>query len=154
MAVYFFDSSALVKRYVQEAGSQWVGSVVDPAAGNDLHICSLTGVEVVAAVVRRQRGGTISAVDAATVCNDFRHDFANHYRVVQITANLIAAAMSLAERHALRGYDAVQLAAALEVDSRCRALGIGSLTVVSADAELNAAAAAERLTVADPAAHR
>ena len=33
MAVYFFDSSALVKRYAQETGSAWVEILTDPQAG-------------------------------------------------------------------------------------------------------------------------
>jgi hypothetical protein len=61
--------------------------------------------------------------------------------------------MILAERHALRGYDAVQLAAALELQTVLTASGLPALTLVSADAELNAAAAAEGLTVEDPNLH-
>jgi hypothetical protein len=60
--------------------------------------------------------------------------------------------MALAETHALRGYDAVQLAAALNVNSACAAAG-AVFTLVSADGELNAAARAEGLAVEDPNLH-
>jgi uncharacterized protein len=60
--------------------------------------------------------------------------------------------MGLAETHALRAYDAVQLAAAVEVNAQCAALGV-ALTLISADAALNAAAMAEGLTVDDPNSH-
>ena len=152
MAIYFFDTSALVKRYVNETGTGWVTAIVDPAAGNELWLARVTGVEVVSAIARRQRGGSIAAADAITALADFRHDLANQYLAVEITSALIAHAMTLAETHALRGYDAVQLAAALEVNGRYLALGL-SLTMVSADAELNAAATLEGLTVEDPNAH-
>ena len=33
---YFFDTSALVKRYAKEVGTAWVFSLVRPAAGNRL----------------------------------------------------------------------------------------------------------------------
>lgn len=36
MADYFFDSSALVKRYVRESGSGWVTSLFDPAVKTGL----------------------------------------------------------------------------------------------------------------------
>lgn len=36
MAILFFDSSAVVKRYVAEAGSQWIIHLASPAAGNDM----------------------------------------------------------------------------------------------------------------------
>jgi predicted nucleic acid-binding protein len=57
-------------------------------------------------------------------------------------------ASRLADSHVLRAYDAVQLAAALDIHR----LGL-SLTLLSADAELNTAAIAEGLTVDDPNNH-
>ncbi len=36
MAAYFFDSSALVKRYVIERGSTWVIRITTPAVGNSI----------------------------------------------------------------------------------------------------------------------
>lgn len=68
MAVYFVDSSALVKRYIGESGSAWVLSLFDPALNNDVLIAAITGVEIVAAITRRARGGSISAADATTAC--------------------------------------------------------------------------------------
>jgi hypothetical protein len=65
VAVYFFDSSALVKRYAQETGSAWVEVLTDPQAGHRLYLARITVVEVVAAVARRQRGGALSTADAA-----------------------------------------------------------------------------------------
>jgi predicted nucleic acid-binding protein len=50
LAVYFFDSSALVKRYAAETGSSWVGQVTDPKSGNKIYITTITGVEVISAL--------------------------------------------------------------------------------------------------------
>jgi hypothetical protein len=86
------------------------------------------------------------------VAIQFRHDFTTEYRVVEITPALILTAMALAETHTLRSYDAVQLAAAVEVNVQCVALGV-ALTLISADAALNAAAMAEGLAVDDPNSH-
>ncbi len=61
--------------------------------------------------------------------------------------------MNLAERHGLRGYDAVQLAAALTLHEQCLALGLPTLLVVTADQELNAVVLAVGLTVDDPNSH-
>ena len=49
--------------------------------------------------------------------------------------------------------DAVQLTAAREVDRRNQVAGFGPVTLVSANRDLNAPAAAEGLAVDDPAAH-
>lgn len=49
MAVYFVDSSALVKRYINETGSNWVLSLCNPASNNDIVIAAIAGVEIIAA---------------------------------------------------------------------------------------------------------
>ena len=71
MAVYFLDSSAVVKRYAQETGSAWVEALTAPSAGNALYLAHITAVEIVAAVTRRQRGGTLTASDAARALGGF-----------------------------------------------------------------------------------
>jgi hypothetical protein len=65
------------------------------------------------------------------------------YVITEMTPRLIADAMSSARRHGLRAYDAVQLAAALEVNRFHQTAGVGPVTLISADRELNAAATAE-----------
>lgn len=153
MAVYFFDSSALVKRYAQETGSEWILALTEPAAGHSLYIARITAVEVVSALTRRQRGGSVSELDAATAMANFRYDFSHQYRVIEITSTVITRAMELAETHSLRGYDAVQLAAALIVQAMRETLGLSALKLVSADRDLNRAATTEDLTVDNPNAH-
>ena len=83
----------------------------------------------------------------------FRHDFTHQYQTVDLTSPLIAHAMALAETHALRGYDAVQCAVAVALHHARQARGMPVLTLVSADAALNTAAAAEGLRVEDPHAY-
>lgn len=148
MAIYFLDTSAVVKRYVQEIGTAWVQSLTEPQASHSLFVARITLVETVAAVTRRSRGGGLSTHDAAMVLLDFRHDFTHQYRAVETSAGLVAHAAALAERHALRAYDSVQLASALAVWSLTP-----SLVLISADLELNTAAAAKGLLVDDPSTH-
>jgi uncharacterized protein len=104
-------------------------------------------------VTRRQRSGSLTPGEAALVLGRFRQEFATQYRIVAITSALLDQAMALAETHALRGYDAVQLSAASLLNARRLARGLPALTFVSSDAELNAAAALEGLIVEDPSAH-
>jgi len=53
MSAYFFDSSALVKRYVREKGTDLVKAIIDPDAANEIYIARISGAEVVAAIARR-----------------------------------------------------------------------------------------------------
>jgi predicted nucleic acid-binding protein len=148
VAAYYLDTSTVLKRYVVETGTAWVQAVAAPAARHSLFTARITLAETVAAITRRERGGTITPHDAATALADFQFDFARQYRIVEVSAGLVAQAATLARRHALRGYDAVQLAAVLEIHA-----ADSSLTLLSADADLNAAALAEGLMVDDPNSH-
>lgn len=153
MAVYFIDSSALAKRYVSETGTAWVQALTDPASGNSLYVARITLVELVSAVSRRRKNGDLTPAAAAAALTDIRADFASGYQVIEVTAALIEQAQTLAEKHALRGYDAVQLAAALEVSAAYSSAGQPPVTLLSADQELNTAGANEGLVADDPNTH-
>ena len=153
MAFLYVDSSGLVKRYVSEVGTAWVRGLFDPALNNEVFIAAVTPVEIVAAITRRARSGTISPADAATASALFRSHLAGAYQRVHLTDALLARAMAVAETHGLRAYDAVQLTAAIEVNGQAIAAGLAPITLVSGDASLNAAATVEGLIVEDPNAH-
>ena len=143
MAAYFLDTSTVVKRYVQETGTAWVQALADPASGHFLYVARITDVEMTAAIARRRRLGNLSPVQATLAMHAFRQDFAQQYRIVELTIPLLQRASELADRHVLRAYDAVQLATALDL----------SITLLSADTELNTAALVEGLLVDDPNSH-
>jgi len=148
---YFFDSCAVVKRYVAELGSAWVLGLADPIAGNDVYLVHTTGVEVVSALVRKVPA--LTPPDLARVLTAFKYDLQHQYQRLAVNQAVVTRAMTLAETHRLRGYDAVQLAAAVELSRVGVKTKLPSVIFVSADANLNAAAAAEGLTVDDPNAH-
>ena len=152
MPAYFLDSSAVLKRYVAELGTTWVRSLFDPMRLNRIAVATIAGAEVVAAVTRRARGGGIAGQDASLIISEFRLDLSSDFDLIEVSGGLIDTAMNLAAVYGLRGYDAVQLAAALEFQAACASAGLIS-TLVSADRELNAAGAAEGLTVDDPNNH-
>lgn len=108
MAFYFFDSSGLVKRYVAETGTAWIQGLTDPSVSNGIYVAQITGVEVIAAINKRSSGGapSISKDDATKAIAEFRLDYAIQYNVIEITDQIIAAAMTFAETYVLRGYDA------------------------------------------------
>lgn len=127
--VLYSDTSALSKRYVLETGSAWLSALVDPVTDNDVYTVILT-----AALTRRERGRSLTPEAAADLDTD--------YQTVQVDDALINSAMRLAEKHALRGYDAVQLAAGAETKRMGESPAVTYSLFVSADTELNAAARA------------
>jgi len=147
---YFLDSSALVKVYVTEPGSGLVRRILESQPLCDTYIAAITPVEVVAALSRRSGEGRRSRDRSRRAVRQFRHSLSLHvYSLIDLTPTVLDDAMSLAEARSLRGYDAVQLATALAV-CRVQQPGQGSLVVVSADRELNAAAQLEGLSVLNP----
>jgi predicted nucleic acid-binding protein len=154
MAVFLLDSSAVVKRYLTETGTAWVNALVHPAAKNRIFLVRIAGAEVVSAITRKSRGGGLSGSLASAALAQFRAEFGSpaFYNLIEVDATLITGAMRLASLHGLRGYDAVQLAGASEVHQVSRAARV-QMSLISADAELNAAAAAEGLQVDNPNHH-
>jgi len=147
---YFLDSSAIVKCYLSEPGTAWMRSLFD-SPDHELYIASIAGAEVIAAIARRVPAKSLPAAVARSVIAAFRADFANAYSVISISDAVIARAMHLAEQHHLRGYDAVQLAAALELHAIARSRAVNLMAVlVAADKELLAAAQSEGLRTVNP----
>lgn len=137
--LYFFDSSALVKHYVLESGTDFVNRIVTNAQAVHF-IVYWTRVEISAAIVRRS-----APADALTLLAQFGGDVSQ--RLVNVTVNdaLLDSAEGLVRTYRLRAGDAVQLAGALIVKQR-----LPNLVFVSADDELNRAATAEGITVENP----
>ena len=152
MAGYFVDSSALVKRYVLEAGTLPVRSLTNRKSHNEIFISRITSVELTAAIARRRKGGALTPPQASSILRRFRKHLTGRYTIAEVTPALLNDALRLANTHALRAYDAVQLATALEVQRGWLKLDLGGIVLLSADKELNAAATAEGLAVDDPTA--
>lgn len=137
--ILYLDTSALVKLYIDERGSVEVVERVGRASG--VATVRVTYAEARAAFARFRREGGLSSAGLRQVVRELDDEWGT-YNVVEVHEPLVRRAGALAERHALRGYDAVQLAAALEV----RRAG-GQVEFASFDARLNRAAAGERLRV-------
>ena len=125
---YFVDSSALVKRYVQEAGTTWVRGITRHTRSTPVYIARIGAVEVTSAVARRRKGRTLTRPRASSILRRFRQHLAGRYIVVEVTPALLDDAMRLANAHALRAYDAVQLSVALEVSRIYHAAGSNPVT--------------------------
>lgn len=150
MSSFYFDTSALVKRYLTEPGSTWVTDRTDPANGSSIIVAILTRVEAAAALAARQRAGTVTLVERDAIIALLLYHFATEYVVVPLSDLVVEQAVRLTQQHRLHGYDAVQLACALDTNLTAVAAGLPSLTFVAADDVLLAAARAEGLNTENP----
>lgn len=55
MTDYYLDASALVKRYAEEAGSDWIRQITDPLAQNTILLAEISLAEVAAALAAKHR---------------------------------------------------------------------------------------------------
>ena len=108
--ILYLDASALVKRYVMEAGSAEVSAAISRAAATATAFISRA--EVAAALARAVRVNALTQEESLAALQVFRNDWVDLVRI-QVTELVVARADALAWDHGLGGYAAVQLAAAL-----------------------------------------
>jgi uncharacterized protein len=151
MSNFFLDSSALVKRYLTEAGSQWIRQIANPAGSNSIIVAEITLVEAASALAARHRSPNgISRQERDAAVNLVARHFQTEYQLIPTSKFVVAQAVTLTQNHRLRGYDAVQLAAALAAHEALRQRDLTPLIFVAADQDLLAAAQAEGLAVINP----
>ena len=142
MAAYFLDTSTVVKRYVQETGTAWVQALADPASGHFLYVARITDVEMTAAIARRRRLA-ISAL------------FRPRWPCMPSARTLPSNTASWNSRSpSCNGHQnsPTGMCWGLRHSAAATALDL-SITLLSADTELNTAALVEGLLVDDPNSH-
>ena len=146
MASVYLDTSALIKLYIEEEGTERVVGATGDFDGVQIIILDITPLEARSAVRRRQREGDISGADADRILNQIEDDGSSLFVVQPSTSAVIEEAARLIDRHPLRTYDALQLAGCLVTRDNVP----GPLTFVCADVRLCEAAGQEGLTVLNP----
>lgn len=136
----YVDTSTLIKLLVEEPGTDQAAAIW--AAADRVVSVRLLEVEARAALATACRADRLTAKQHSTARAALA-DLLDQLDVVEVTGALVAAAAELAEREALRGYDAVHLAAALLVEADI---------LTSADTALSEAAQRQGLAVANPVA--
>ena len=149
MSLYFFDSSALIKRYLVEVGSPWIRSLLLPKARNTIVIAEIAPIEVASSLARRVREHHLTQRDALFIQRNFLTHIKRQYQVISLSGNVAKLSRALLFRSSLRTLDAIQLASAIQFSQTIKL----PVTFISADQKLLAAAQAEGFAADDPNAH-
>lgn len=149
MTNYFFDSSALVKRYMPELGTAWVRKLTTRESGNAIILAPVTTVEIMSAIARHYHDGLIELSILQAFRNLVMRHMLTQYTVLNLSSEIMKNALDSHERHRLRAYDSVQLASAYILHRRASAVG-ETIVFVAADTRLLAAAVSEGLSVDNP----
>jgi predicted nucleic acid-binding protein len=148
LAFYYLETSALVKLYVREPGTEHVLALANRTAENRLAILGLTQVEFRSAIRRKERAGEIPPLVATQLLEAFERHLEARFSCQMVTDFVLDVASALVDRHALRAYDAVQLAGYVAWRS---STGIDVPVFICSDKALIIAARQEGIPVFDPA---
>jgi len=144
MRYFYFDTSALAKRYSPERGSEQVDALLGDAE-NVIVLGNIAITEMYSALSKKLRTREISSQSFLDAVYRFEKDISeNRYRFLEVDNDIITASKTLILAHpGLRTCDALHLALALELSEL-------QPTVVTSDAVLFETCHAEGLKVINP----
>ena len=108
----FFDSSALVKRYLEEPGSDKVEKLC--AKADHIMVSMICLPEVVSALNRKTREGLITPHQYGVIKQRLGIEFED-FMTCPLTEQVIIWAIGFLEKFPLRAMDALHLASAFEI---------------------------------------
>jgi predicted nucleic acid-binding protein len=139
MAYAYFETSALIKRYVEELGRR---EVLQLLRKHDCVLSAVLPVEMRSALRRRAAERTLDETRVPAILKRFAADRAL-WTVVEVSSEVLAAAAALSTAHPLRALDAIHVASAQLFAAR---LPTATFVFVSADIRQTAVAAALGMT--------
>ncbi len=142
MKTFFLDTSAVVKHYRPEKGTEHIDALFDDAA-NSLYISELTLVEFISALQRLESSGEMDEETLNEAWGKFESDARVRFVIIDLNRALIVQAKSIVQKHGLRTLDALHLASVLSIQ-------VKSPVLVSADTNLIQAAQANGLQTLNP----
>lgn len=142
MTSYFLDTSALVKHYRMEAGSERIDALFADAE-SDLLISELGIVEFASTFQRLKNRREIEADAFSRALDRFTFDTTHRLTVLEFRSDSIKLARELVLKRSLRTLDALQVACALSAKS-------DDLVFASADTHLLTAARTNDLQILNP----
>ena len=146
MASYYFDTSALLKLYIDEQGTEEVLRLFEGPIPSEMAIVGLTVLECRSAIRRRERSGEIVKLDADQAIDRIENDALSKYFVQPLTDLVFSEARRLIDIRPLKALDALQLAGYLSIRSSVPQ----PLTFVCADTRLCDAAILEGVATLNP----
>lgn len=139
----YLDTSALVKKYVTEIGTDRVRALLKDE--KEIVISKLTYAEICASFARKYREGGIEKIHYQRALMSFIKDWES-LTLIEVREELFPHIRRLTEAYPLRGADAIHLSSAIWVGE---AIG-EKLTFVASDTNLLNTAQREGLKVINP----
>jgi len=145
--IYYLDTSALVKRYKTEQGSETINELFNGKSPDEVFVCSqFAAVEIEATLSRALKAKLLNRRAYAAILGRLAEDLSETIMMHPVSSAVLSHATELARRYALRAGDAVHMATALRV----RRAALMGIIIVASDDELLDAVKSEGLEGLDP----
>ncbi|MBI4019017.1 MAG: type II toxin-antitoxin system VapC family toxin [Candidatus Aenigmarchaeota archaeon] len=144
MPFYYLDTSAWVKRYITENGSDFVDQLFDGKMSNEKFLTSIyTGLEMQISLQRARHMRKIDLLDFNRIMRNYGHDVVtDNVEIVSIDDDIIRSASVLSGKYPKLGEgDTIHLATALDLEYSEG----NDLIMITADRDLLEASIAENL---------
>lgn len=152
MYYFYFDASALAKRYTDEVGSDKIDLFFHNVPLERLSCLALGAIEVFWICVRKRNDNRITSHQFERATTHLRHEVINNqsgFKTIPVPDSLVWDSMDLIETHSLNSVDAMVLRSALDTATELRRTE-DRLVLVASDQRLLRAAGAEGLHVFNP----
>ena len=152
MYYFYFDASALAKRYTEEIGSDTIDSFFENAPLERLSCLTIGAIEVFWICIRKRNDGRLTNHQFEISVTLLRREVINRqsdFRTISAPDSLVWNSMDLIETHSLNSVDAMVLRSALDLATELRSTD-DKLVLVASDQRLLRAARAEGLQTFNP----
>ena len=149
---FYFDASALAKRYTDEVGSDKIDFFFDNVPLERLSCLTLGAIEVFWICVRKRNDNRITSHQFERTTTHLRHEVINNqsgFKTISVPDSLVWDSIRLIERYSLNSVDAMVLRSALDTATELRSTD-DKLVLVASDQRLLRAAHAEGLQIFNP----
>lgn len=144
--MFYFDTSALAKRYLFESGTDSVNTIFSQE-GVVRYISHVSKIELYHGIFRKMRAGELPRLMLKKILKQFQRDL-KEFHIMPLNDQVIKISQKIVSRHLLKTLDAIHVATAMIIKKT------GSVPVhfVSSDAQQNTIALKHGLRVINPAA--
>lgn len=149
---FYFDASALIKRYIEEKGSDRVDYLFANVPLKRLKCLTLGGAEVFWICVRKKNDGRITPQQFTQAVANLQLEVIadeSDFQTISIPDSLVWDSLDLVETYSLNSVDGIVLRSALDVAAELRETS-NNLVLVASDKRLLRAARAEGLLTFNP----
>ncbi|MCB4790803.1 MAG: type II toxin-antitoxin system VapC family toxin [Elusimicrobia bacterium] len=138
--IFYFDTSALIKKYIKEHGSEVVDSILEKA--DIVYVSKITKIECISVIKRLLHDRAINKADYKYLKKEIFTDF-NYFSVIEFNEAVESKAMILIDKYQIKLLDSIQLASLLVMKDKINEF-------VACDIKLIEYAKKENVTVNNP----